>query len=351
MRSMKKYIIAAVGVLGLMSQSYAGNPERAGSAGASELLINPFARSAGWGEVSLGGVRGSDALFVNVAGLSFVERTEIRFDNSQWLVGAGIQINSLTFIQRVGDNGVLGIGIVGFDYGEWEITTANQPDGTSGVIAPRAMIINIGYSQKFTESIYGGINIKSYNSQISNMKTMGLMFDAGVQYIPEGNDAWKFGITLQNIGPALKYTGDGSSIILPVPTYGTSYSQAWDGKSANFELPTKLAMGISYDFLIGEEQDHRVTAAGAFTSNSFEADFFQLGGEYGFKNVFMVRMGYKVFLIDSDDLKSALTGLTAGFTAKLPLNKDKGTFLGIDYSYRATNPFQGVHSVGLAIGL
>ena len=76
-----------------------------------------------------------------------------------------------------------------------------------------------------------------------------------------------------------------------------------------------------------------------------------MGGEYGFKNVFMVRMGYKIFLIDSDDLKSALTGLTAGFTAHLPLNKSKGTYLGIDYSYRATNPFQGVHSVGLAIGL
>jgi len=351
MRSMKNYIITAIGVLGIVSQSYAGNPQRAGSAGASELLINPYARSSGWGDVSLGGVRGSDAMFVNIAGLSFVEGTEIRFDNTQWLVGAGVQINSLSFIQRVGDNGVFGIGIVGFDYGEWEITTADQPGGNGAIIAPSALIINIGYSQKFTESIFGGINIKTFNSQISNMKSMGLMFDAGVQYIPEGNDEWKFGITLQNIGPSLKYTGDGSSVILPVPTNGTAYSQAWDGKSAKFELPTKLSMGISRDFNLDEEHNHRITGAVAFTSNSFEADFFQLGGEYGFKGVFMVRLGYKVFLTSSEDLKSALTGLTAGFTAQLPLNKSKGTFLGIDYSYRATNPFQGVHSVGIAIGL
>ncbi len=348
---MKKYIIAAVGILGLVSQTYAGNPQRAGSAGASELLINPFARSAGWADVNLGGVRGSNAMFVNIAGLSFVERTELKFDNTQWLVGAGIQINALTFVQRVGSNGVLGIGITGFDYGEWEITTANQPDGTSGVIAPSAVIINVGYSQKFTESIFGGVNIKSYGAQISNMKTMGLLFDAGVQYIPEKNDTWKFGITLKNIGPSLKYSGDGASIILPVPTYGTSYTQAWDGKSATFELPAQLSMGLSHDFLLGETGDNRITMAGAFTSNSFEADYFQVGGEYGFKEVFMVRVGYKIYMLSAGDLKSAITGLTAGFTAQLPLNKDKGSFLGLDYSYRATNPFQGVHSIGITVGL
>jgi hypothetical protein len=348
-RIIKKNILAAVAVVGIVGQAFAGNPQRAGSAGASELLINPYARSSGWADVSLGAVRGSNSFFVNIAGLSFIEKTDIRFENTQWLVNTGIQINSLSFIQRVSDNGVLGVAINGFDYGEWEVTTATQPDGTSGVIKPAAIVINIAYSQKFTESIYGGINIKAYNSSISNMKTTGLCFDAGVQYIPENNDAWKFGITLKNIGPALKYSGDGSSVILPVPTFGTSYTQAWDGKTATFELPTQLAMGLSYDFTLAE--DHRLTAAGAFTSNSFEKDFFQVGAEYSFKEVFMVRGGYKIYNQGGDDLRPALTGLTAGFTAQLPLSKEnKGSFLGLDYSYRATNPFQGVHSVGIMVG-
>jgi hypothetical protein len=66
--------------------------------------------------------------------------------------------------------------------------------------------------------------------------------------------------------------------------------------------------------------------------------------------VFMVRAGYKIYTNSSDDLNSALTGLTAGFTAQLPLNKESGSFLGLDYSYRTTNPFDGVHSVGVSIG-
>lgn len=347
MTRFNRIFVTAIAIVGFMTQAFAGNPQRAGSAGASELLINPFARSSGWADVNLGGVRGSNSFFINIAGLSFIEKTDIKFDNTQWLVGAGIQINSLTFAQRVSDNGVLGVAISSFDYGEWEVTTASQPDGTSGVIAPSALIINVAYSQKFTESIFGGVNIKAYNSSISNIRTSGLCFDAAVQYIPEKNDAWKFGITLKNIGPALKYTGDGTSIILPVPTFGETYQQAWDGKSATFELPTQLAMGLSYDIRLAEGQ--KLTVAGAFTSNSFEKDLFQLGGEYGFRDVFFVRAGYRL-TAGGDDLNSALTGLTAGFTAQLPLNKESGSFLGLDYSYRTTNPFDGVHSVGISIG-
>ena len=349
MNRFTKYIVAAIALIGIVPQSYAGNPKRAGSAGASELLINPFARSAGWADVNLGGARGSNSFFVNAAGLAFVKKTDIKFENTQWLVGAGIQINSLTFAQRVSDNGVLGVAISGFNYGEWEVTTEAQPEGTSGVIAPRALTINIAYAQKFTESIYGGVNIKAYNASISNMKTTGLCFDAGIQYIPESNDDWKFGIALKNIGPSLKYTGDGQSIILPVPTQGVGYSQAFDSKSAAFELPTQLALGLSYDITLAEGQ--RLTAAGAFTSNSFEKDFFQVGAEYSFREVFMVRAGYKIVASSDDPLNSALTGLTAGFTAQLPLNKEKGSFLGLDYAYRTTNPFDGVHSIGISVGL
>ena len=41
---LKSYIAAFLSVA-LMGTAYAGNPQRAGSAGAGELLINPFARA------------------------------------------------------------------------------------------------------------------------------------------------------------------------------------------------------------------------------------------------------------------------------------------------------------------
>ncbi len=328
----------------------AGNPQRTGAAGASEVLINPFARTSGWADANIGGVKGLESMFMNVAGLAHTEKTELIFSNTQWLVNSGISINNFGIAQRVGPGGVLGIGITSFDYGEWEITTEGQPEGTGGTIAPSALIIGLSYSQKFTESIFGGINIKLYNSTITNLNTSGVCFDAGVQYIPEKAPEWKFGVTLRNVGPSIRYSGDGFGIVLPVPTYGTTYSQAWESRSAQFELPTQLLLGAAYDFTLGEMS--RLTLAAAFTSNSFEKDTYNLGVEYGFKTYFMVRAGYKIYDNRFDGATStALTGFTGGFTVDIPLNKNGSSTFGIDYSYRTTNPFSGIHNIGVRINI
>ena len=101
----------------------AGNPQRAGSAGAPELLINPWARASGWGGVNVAGVTGVQSSFINIAGIASTEGTEVSFTNTQWMVGAGININAAGFNQAVGSNGVLSANFVSFDYGSWERTT------------------------------------------------------------------------------------------------------------------------------------------------------------------------------------------------------------------------------------
>ena len=47
---------------------FAGNEDRVGEAGAYELLINPFPRSAGWGLANMSQVSGFEAIFLNPAG-------------------------------------------------------------------------------------------------------------------------------------------------------------------------------------------------------------------------------------------------------------------------------------------
>jgi hypothetical protein len=57
----------------------AGNEQRAGQAGASELLINPWARSSGWGGANTAGIKGLEALNLNVAGTAFTKKNRINF--------------------------------------------------------------------------------------------------------------------------------------------------------------------------------------------------------------------------------------------------------------------------------
>jgi len=73
---------------------YGGNKDRSGQAGASELLINPWARSSGWGNVNTANVRGLEGMFINIAGTAFTPRTEIGFCNTTWLKGSDVKINA-----------------------------------------------------------------------------------------------------------------------------------------------------------------------------------------------------------------------------------------------------------------
>ena len=77
-------IFAVVVIMTTLSvqSAMAGNDERRGTAGCSELLINPWTRSTGWGGVNISSVRGLDAMFNNVAGLAFVNNIEVSYANT-----------------------------------------------------------------------------------------------------------------------------------------------------------------------------------------------------------------------------------------------------------------------------
>src|SRR5688572_20500385 len=77
MRKLYSIAVVATCVLGLSVHAFAGNKDRSGQAGATELLINPWGQSSGVFGMNTAQVRGLDAMKTNIAGLSFVEKTEI----------------------------------------------------------------------------------------------------------------------------------------------------------------------------------------------------------------------------------------------------------------------------------
>ena len=103
----------------------AGNPDRSGSAGAGQLLILPWALSSGVAGANTALVTGIEASFSNVAGLAFVNRTELAVCNQQYLVGTDIQLNSAGFVQAVG-GGHIGVSVTSMTFGEIEITTEDN---------------------------------------------------------------------------------------------------------------------------------------------------------------------------------------------------------------------------------
>ena len=351
MRKTNKSILIAFLVIPALLVSaiaLAGNPDRAGQAGATELLLNPWPKSSGWAGVNTGGVRGVEAIFGNVAGIAFTKKLEIAFAHSIWLKGSDMSINAVGGTFKVGEGSVLGASLMSFSFGDIPITTVDQPEGGLGDFSPQFLNISICYAKTFSNSISGGLNVKIVNESISNVNATGVALDAGIQYVTGFNpdrDNFKVGITLKNVGTPMKFGGDGLSSRVLLSNVSPSYEYTVEQRAYGFEIPSLLNLGLSYDSKLGK--DHRLTFGLGFTSNSFTQDTYQGGLEYAFKEYFMIRGGYmyEEDILDDELRTTVFTGPCAGLSIQVPLGKSNTRF-GVDYSYRATNPFDGTHTFG-----
>ncbi len=376
------------------SNVWAGNRDRSGQAGAAHLLIDPWARTNGMANAGIAEIRGLESVYSNVAGLTYVKKTEICFNRTQYLVGSncGININSLAFAQHLGRNGkdfgTLGLSFFSQGFGEIPITTVSQPEGGLGTFSPNLMYIGLHYAKSFNNFIKGGVSIKIINESIADLHATGFAIDAGVQYIAGKFENFKIGVTLRNIGLPMSYKGDGLSYRGVISN--TTVDQTLAVRSAEYEMPSLLAIGVSYDFLFfgGEyasmskedleaegltrdDAKHRITLAGSFTANSYSRDIFALGLEYGFMNYFMIRAGYALesfskkteTTLDDYGQEQVLTSLlvngdsffagpSVGATAVIPLKKgNTGSRIYLDYAYRFTNKWKGNHYIGIKFTL
>lgn len=354
MKNLKYIGLSALIVASIVGN--AGNPERRGQAGASQLLINPYARNSGMVGSNSAKVRGIEAQFLNIAGTASTRKTELIFNRSSWLVGTGIYINSFGLTQGVGETGTIGLGVVAINAGKIETTTEDQPEGGLGTYSPTFYNISLSYAKMFSDNIYGGINFKIINEQIPNVSAKGIALDAGIQYHTGKYDQIHIGIALKNWGPKMSYKGDGLSRQATVK-YGSNYDLTVNNRSGAFELPAQVNIGLSYDLYLtkdstGLSKKHRLSLNSTYTSNSFTNDNFLFGLEYGWKDMLMFRAGYyaEKGILHEATRQTVFTGPAAGLTFEIPVNDKKST-IGLDYSYRMTNPFGGTHTFGIRLNL
>jgi hypothetical protein len=322
----------------------AGNPDRQGEAGASELLMNPWAISSGFHSMNTASISGVEAMRLNPAGLSRIGNGEFILAHSQLYSGAELSMNAGGFATKMGTNGTIGISLVSLNFGEIPITTTEQPEGTGGTFSPNFFNIGLGYSYLYDNKISVGVLVRGVSESLPAVTAFGFAIDAGVQYVSGEKDNFKLGISLRNTGSPMKFSGQGLATNVSVGEGTLTLEQ----RSEDFELPSMLNLGISYDFYVSETD--YIRALGNFTSNAFSQDQVGFGLEYSFKDIFQVRGAYKHNLGAADTAfeDDIYTGVAAGFTARVPLSKEnKEKRLAIDYAYRATNPFKGTHNIGL----
>lgn len=311
------------------------------------------------GGVNTSAIKGVESFQYNIGGLAYVDRTEISFSRVNYLQGTNININNLSLGQSLGSGSVIGLTLTSWDFGNVNITTEAQPDGTLGTYSPQIMNIGLGYAKKFSNSITGGLVIRYISEGITNVKAQGIGIDAGIQYqtalTPKNKlkkEDFRFGIGVRNIGPDMAYAGSGLSLKAVVNQSSGAQRTTLMG-SQSYNLPALVNIGVAYDIRLDQNPDnyfHRLTAAGNFNYNAFSSNVLGIGLEYAFKESFMLRGGYnwQENITTSDAYRTQYYGFAGGCTIQLPISKN-GTLIGLDYAYAPTRVFNGIHNVGIRL--
>lgn len=339
-------------------QVFAGNKDRSGQAGATELLINPWAQSTGLFGLDAANVKGIAAMKVNIAGLSFTDNLEIGASHSRYLSGFGVAINNAGAAYRLSESSVIGFNAMSMSFGDIPITTVNTGDQTQGTYRPSFLNVSLGFAKEFSHSIRGGVNGTFITEQIGNMSAVGASIDAGIQYVTSigrAEDNLHLGIALRNAGTNMRFSGGGFASESP-SVNDPNYNVVRNTPQEKFQLPTYLTLSFAYDFYLDEKFAadeekgmHRLTALGSFTSNSFNNDYLGAGAEYAFKERFMLRAAfrYEKDITSAEKSTTFYNGVSMGATIAQPLGKG-GTVLAVDYSFRPTvRPANGVHVIAL----
>lgn len=351
---LKKAVLAACSI-GLAAPAMAGNKDRSGQAGATELLINPWGQSTGVFGMDVATVRGIQAMKVNIAGLSHTDNLEIGASHNMYLAGSGVAINDAGFAYRVGESSVIGVNVMSMTFGDIAVTDGDHPEGTGEKYNPQFLNVSIGFAKEFSRSIHAGVNGTFISEQIGNVGAVGGAIDAGIQYVTGKRDNFHIGITLRNAGTNMRFSGGGFSSDSQAPD-DPDYTITRQDPTEKFQLPTYLALGAAYDFFLDEGRlasedatpKHRLTVLGNFTSNSFNNDYIGVGAEYAFMERFMARAAYRYERDINDAAKSQTFYTGYSFGVSVVQKANATSKFAFDYSFRPTHrPDNGVHVFSL----
>ncbi len=326
------------------SQLFAGGQNRAGTSAAPILTIPVGSQYIAMGGANVSNVRGLEAIYWNPAGVALSNHTaDAIFSYRQYIADM-----SMNYVAASGD---LGIGVVGISFrslnvGDIDVTTMEQPDGTGEILSPTYFVLGFTYSNFLTDQISIGVNANLINESWGRVSANAFSFDFGVEYQNAFNlPNLSLGVAVKNLGSSMQYSGSGLTIqaVDPNSARGLTYYKV---EPASFELPSTIALGLSYKREINEENS--ISIAGSFNNNNFSYDNYSFGAEYSFQDLVYIRGGYKFAADASDDTPDIFEDFSAGIGINFGSISDVN--IRLDYAYIPVKFFDTNHTFTIGMG-
>lgn len=321
-------------------------PFRVGTTAANFLEIGVGSAATAMGEAYVAVANNVSAIYWNPAGLSTIRNNQAQIMYQPWVVDVNNIFGGVVF--NVPQIGNFAVGVTQVGYGEMEVTTLAQQDGTGEKYSASEYAFSLSYARNITEWFSFGASGKYIGSQIWHMSASSIALDLGVLiatnfFTPTGdrNDGLKIGMSISNYGTRLQY--DGIDLLNPIdiiPGDAGNYADVpGQFRPGLWELPQIFRIGIAIKPFTNRIQQLTLALDVLHPNNNSES--MNVGAEYqlnlpGSGSLFL-RSGYKALFMDQSSY-----GLTMGGGLKLSLMGNQA--LTVDYAFKYMGLLGDVHA-------
>ena len=310
----------------LVSTSLLVAQDKTATTGPAFLSIPSNARGTAMGGAFTAISDDENSLFWNPGGLAQVKRNIASFSNTTAFVDTRYQDFSAAFY--LGTNGTVGIKAMILNYGDIDVTTINNPEGTGERINPMDISMSVTYSRYLTTAFSFGITGKYVNQRISSSEANGVGVDLGILYKSDFKNL-RIGMSITNFGTDMQMMGDDLTQAIDIDADNNGNNNRLGGylNTNQWPMPLNFRVGLAMDVL--ESKFNKLTLAIDAKHPSDNSEAPDLGFEYGFRNMIFLRGGYRNLLtsIPSDG------GVTAGFGLNYDLNSVNSIRIGYSFQH------------------
>lgn len=325
--------------LGLIFGQSTGKVTNVGTTAATFLEIGVGARAIGMGGAFVSTANDVSAIYWNPGGLGILDRPELLFVHTSWI--ADISYDFAAAVIPLGKHGTLGASITSLSMDEMKVRTVLLPEGTGEFFDAGDLAIGLSYGLKLTDRFSIGLNAKYITQKIWKEKAQGFAIDIGTLFTTTFNGL-RIGATMMNFGSDMKMDGDDLLVYHDIDDTQLGNNDRIFAKleTGTWPLPLTFQAGIAMELY--DTKPHRFTLAGEAIHPNDNTESLLLGMEYGMKELFFLRAGYRnLFQEDTEEGLTLGTGLSSQLFGNFKVT--------IDYAYADFGRLENAHRFALAM--
>ena len=286
----------------LFSSGNAQTVSRVGTSAATFLKIGVGGRALGMGEAVTTLSDDVTAVYWNAACLASANHVEVLLNHFDYI--ADISYDYIAVSIPMGNIGNFGLHFGYLGMPDIERTTITEPLGNGEMVSASSFSAGITYARNLTDRFALGATLKMIKENLWHTSATGYATDLGLTYHSPFKNI-KLGMSISNFGTGMQL--DGRDLLVQ-----HDIDEQSDGNNSNinallktgeFSLPILFRVGISAnitkDFFKIENNDLIFAIDAVHPNDNYE--YLNLGGEYTFRHIFSLRVGYRKLLLTKEE--------------------------------------------------